>query len=143
MLHTTHTAQRIPEIVKEAPGFMALQRYDWLAEFRNHERMPKSREELLDFMSGNCVGDGHDYQIEVAAWLIACRPGMLRVVPKEYRRDLPSWSGIDHPYLLTLSEHNWRLTRGGLKKPIEFDPIEKSFDALWNLCEKVRSESQH
>ena len=129
LLHTHHTGDTgyLTKIVKESPAFMALHRFEWLTK----SLQPCTIEELAEMMECHALGEGHDNPPTVASWLIAFKPGVLEPVPHEFIKDLATWSGADHPCVLTISERQWVLSKGGLKKTVRFDPVLAMVEAIY------------
>lgn len=106
-LHTYHTGMDIPEAVQGAIKLSVDRQTsrDWVLE-----RAKQGRKELLDYFRSDLTFDWAFYPTSVAAAVIAAKPFFLEPVTAGVRKDLPTWSGIDTPYRLTLRAPYWHLT---------------------------------
>lgn len=102
-LHTFHTGQWIPDAVKEAVKLLA-SHYRWVVEEK-----PRTKESLRDSLLAMNGYERLDYVNGVAALVIAAKPFLLEPVTPGSKKDLPKWSGMDTPYVLTIADGKWVL----------------------------------
>lgn len=102
MLHTYHTGMDIPLL----PPLV----FDVVA---NYYRFVKREDSTLERLIGNFVNHAAMERLEhthsASALLIAAKPMFLEPTSPGVKRDLPSWSGIDLPYVLRIGGGRWRL----------------------------------
>lgn len=119
-LHTYHTGQEIPNVVKLAPSVLSQK---WLGYGIINTRR-QANAQL------RCNGSLHDWLTVpeyVGALVIAAQPAFLYPVTKEKIKGLPSWSGKNNPYELLIADDAWILGREGTVIE-KFEPFKMFVD---------------
>ena len=102
MLHTHHTGMDIPLL----PPLV----FDVVA---NYYRFVKREDSTLNRIARSLLNaaamERLEYTHSAAALLIAAKPMFLEPTSPGVKRDLPSWSGLDAPYVLRIGRGRWRL----------------------------------
>lgn len=117
MLHTYHTGQDIPLLLPlvfdvVAKYYAYLKRdtivSDVVAKYHAYLKRDTIEGVLRGMLRQNAT-ERLEHAHSAAALLIAAKPCFLEPVSPGVRRDLPSWSGIDSPYVLRIGGGRWRL----------------------------------
>lgn len=120
MLHTYHTGMSIPKLLPRA--------IDLRVRGRAYLRRPEDTDEdVVERIICFAAADGLDYVDTIAALLIAARPNFLHPVSRGTRKDLPTWSGIDKPFVLRVVGPGltWKLFDEGGKLIATYDVGEE------------------
>lgn len=116
LLHTYHTGNKIPDLIKKAPLLILTNRI--------YINSVEAWEAVVS--SDGTISDWFFYPTGLCAILIASHPMMLTHVFNNDTSKLPTWSGADDPYGLTVTHGEWMLEYpkdSGLS-PEFIDPIE-------------------
>lgn len=112
LLHTTHTGQDIPNVVKECPVIILSQR----------TYIDTEQKLMIAIKSDGSLGDWLFYPQCVCSLLIAARPMFLCHVSSNEKKHLPEWSGADNPWILAINDSCWYLTNPETKEIEKIDP---------------------
>jgi len=108
-LHTYHTGMDIPLVVRNAIATLANNWKDVAAIGLEDGKTPE--EAVESFLSHGTYTERLTYGKSAAALIIAAQPCFLEPLFPAYRKDLPTWSGLEHPYTLRIiDEERWVLT---------------------------------
>ena len=103
VLHTYHTGMDIPEAVRESVTLLANSQ-KFLLEILLERHREVDRDEIRDLLRSHFMSSRLKYVPSVAALIISSRPGFLEPFPKSFHKDVPTRSGMDSPFVLTVCD---------------------------------------
>lgn len=137
LLHTYHSGMNIPHAVEQALPSRARKRVSYLAEWYFRRRYT-TRERLWDTLRSDALTDGAGFPPSASAWIISASPGLLEPTPWSFVKDLPEWSGVDHPYTLAISDYEWILKGQHGELLAAYDVAAVMFEAVWQMVRRSR-----
>lgn len=113
LLHTTHSAYLIPEIVEIAPKLVATRKKSYISDRKSAKRDLRSDGAVMDWLlCSNCI-----CSLMIGAYTCF----FTHVIDINL---LPSWSGADNPWILESKNRLWFLTNPDTKEVKEINPVE-------------------